>query len=69
MAICAWCPDFDPSDPRNAGASHGLCLPCRLRMNAECDRVEAERQLTARIIAAQNERVLLRRVLHWLRGF
>lgn len=26
--ICAWCPDFDPADKRNAGATHGICPSC-----------------------------------------
>ena len=26
--ICAWCPDFDPRDPKNAEASHGMCPAC-----------------------------------------
>lgn len=26
--VCAWCPDFDASDPKNANASHGICSTC-----------------------------------------
>lgn len=26
--ICAWCPDFNPRDPNNVGASHGMCAKC-----------------------------------------
>ncbi len=26
--ICAWCPDFDPTSPANAGASHTICAVC-----------------------------------------
>lgn len=26
---CPWCPDFDPTDPSHAGASHGMCSACR----------------------------------------
>lgn len=26
--ICAWCPDFDPLDPMNKYASHGMCQAC-----------------------------------------
>jgi hypothetical protein len=26
--ICAWCPDFNPRDPRNANVSHGMCPRC-----------------------------------------
>jgi hypothetical protein len=26
--ICAWCPDFNPLDPANANASHGMCPRC-----------------------------------------
>jgi len=29
VRICAWCPDFDPSDPKNAGATHGMCDACQ----------------------------------------
>lgn len=28
LTICAWCPDFDKADPRNAHASHGICPAC-----------------------------------------
>ncbi len=31
VIICAWCPDFDPKDPKNAGASHGMCPSCVAR--------------------------------------
>ncbi len=36
--ICAWCPDFDPTDPRNATASHGMCPACAAKANLELDR-------------------------------
>lgn len=26
--VCAWCPDFDASDPKNANVSHGMCSTC-----------------------------------------
>lgn len=26
--ICAWHADFNPHDPANAGASHGMCAEC-----------------------------------------
>jgi hypothetical protein len=41
--ICAWCPDFDPKDEKNAGASHGLCPTCAARVNAELDLHSGER--------------------------
>ena len=28
LYICAWHADFDRSDPKNAGASHGMCDGC-----------------------------------------
>lgn len=33
--ICAWCPDFNASDPRNAHASHGMCPTCAERLRRE----------------------------------
>jgi hypothetical protein len=33
--ICAWCPGFDAADPKNAGASHGLCPSCAEQLKAE----------------------------------
>ena len=30
--VCAWCPDFDPTLVR--GASHGICAPCRAKLEA-----------------------------------
>lgn len=41
--ICPWCPDFKPDDPALADASHGVCDPCAAKMNAEIDRLEAEK--------------------------
>ena len=29
--VCAWCPDFDRNDPKNATASHGICPTCVAR--------------------------------------
>lgn len=37
LVICAWCPDFDPKDPRNANASHGICPTCAARVHAAWD--------------------------------
>lgn len=34
VVVCAWCPGFNPRDPRNQGVSHGICLPCRLKIEA-----------------------------------
>jgi hypothetical protein len=31
VVICAWCPDFDPKDQRNANATHGICAKCAAR--------------------------------------
>ena len=31
LTICAWCPDHDKTDPRNATASHGICASCLSR--------------------------------------
>lgn len=33
--ICAWCPDFDKKDPKNAGASHGLCPNCAAKVRSD----------------------------------
>lgn len=35
--VCAWCADFDATDPANLGASHGLCASCEARVSAEWD--------------------------------
>lgn len=43
ITICAWCPGFDKTDPKNAGASHTMCADCQTRMNAELDEQLAER--------------------------
>jgi hypothetical protein len=32
--ICAWCPEFDRHDLRNAGKSHGMCSSCYRKMMA-----------------------------------
>ena len=32
---CPWCPDFDRTDRRNAGVSHGICGSCSRRMTEE----------------------------------
>lgn len=29
VVICAWCPDFDPTNPVNADATHGICPTCK----------------------------------------
>lgn len=39
--ICAWHPGFDPTDPANKGASHGICPACLAKVNADLDRREA----------------------------
>jgi hypothetical protein len=36
--VCAWCPDFDPTDPANKNASHGLCADCKIRMEGRTKR-------------------------------
>lgn len=33
--ICAWCPDFNRADPKNAGADHGMCPSCAAKLRAE----------------------------------
>lgn len=48
--ICAWCPDFDPADPKNHGASHGICDACKDKMLAQLETVNAEK------VAYENER-------------
>jgi hypothetical protein len=32
--ICAWHPGFNPRDPANAGASHGICSECLVRFES-----------------------------------
>jgi hypothetical protein len=41
--ICAWCPDFRPTDRLNTGVTHGLCPACDARLNAALDALEASR--------------------------
>jgi hypothetical protein len=33
--VCAWCPGFDPRDPKNRNATHGMCAACAARFNKE----------------------------------
>jgi hypothetical protein len=33
--ICAWCPTFNPKDPRNRDASHTICPTCIKRVDKE----------------------------------
>ncbi len=33
--ICAWCPTFDKTDRRNAGASHTICPSCFAKLAQE----------------------------------
>jgi hypothetical protein len=33
--VCAWCPDFDRTDPSNKGVSHGICPTCAAKMNSQ----------------------------------
>ncbi len=33
--ICPWCPDWDRTDPRNAGASHTICPACQAKIDAQ----------------------------------
>lgn len=38
--ICAWCPGFSPTDPQQAGRSHGICPSCAATLLAELEAVE-----------------------------
>lgn len=49
--ICAWCPDFDPKDPANKEASHGMCPACEARWNAEVATLEAEEAAVEEAVA------------------
>jgi hypothetical protein len=49
--ICAWCPDFDPKDLKNAGASHGICPSCAARWKAEAAQLQAEEEAGAEALA------------------
>jgi hypothetical protein len=42
IAVCAWCPDFDATDPRNDHASHGMCPACAAAANLALDNLERE---------------------------
>lgn len=33
--VCAWCPEFDPSDPANEGRSHGICPACESKFDGD----------------------------------
>jgi hypothetical protein len=37
VTICAWCPNFNKLDPANQGASHGLCVVCAAKLQAEVE--------------------------------
>jgi hypothetical protein len=37
VVICAWCPDFDRTDPRNRGASHTICPACLAKVTADLE--------------------------------
>ena len=41
VVVCAWCPDFDKTDPKNAGASHGICPTCAAKLLAQLDAQQA----------------------------
>lgn len=32
--VCAWCPDFKPTDEANRDATHGMCSACKAKMEA-----------------------------------
>jgi hypothetical protein len=38
--VCAWCPDFSPTDVANQGATHVICPRCQARVNAALDAAE-----------------------------
>jgi hypothetical protein len=33
--ICSWCVDWDPTSPRNHGATHVICPSCAARIAAD----------------------------------
>jgi hypothetical protein len=33
--VCAWCQTFDPHDPNNKDASHGMCPSCAAKFAKE----------------------------------
>lgn len=35
VIVCAWHPGFDRTDPKNKGASHGICAACLARLAQE----------------------------------
>lgn len=45
--ICAWCSDFNRSDPKNAGASHGMCPSCADRMASELEAFKQGRSMSS----------------------
>lgn len=47
QSICAWCPGFDKTDPKNAGASHTICPTCQARLNRELDEAAANQETKA----------------------
>lgn len=49
--ICAWCPDFDRNDPRNANATHGICPTCEARIADEWLRDDSGRAVAPAPVA------------------
>jgi len=43
VVICCYCPDFNPRDVKNKGASHGMCAACLTKATAALDRMEQDR--------------------------
>lgn len=43
VSLCPWCPGFDKTDPKLAGATTKMCDPCRQRESRKLDELEAKR--------------------------
>ncbi len=55
--VCAWCVDFDRHDPKNKGASHGMCQACYAKADgaiAAIERTIEEAQRSARVPVVVN---------------
>jgi hypothetical protein len=37
LVACPWCPGFDRTDPRHAGASHQICAACAAALVAAAE--------------------------------
>lgn len=47
VTICCYCPDWNPKDPKNRGASHICCPSCLAKLLADLDAADAKQKVAA----------------------